>query len=63
MKIEVLEQKPLLIRLKISGIMKVAVPVASAEVFEDQVVSGRCYCECVPGMLRFANASDVLALI
>ncbi len=43
--------------------VRVAVPVASAEVFEDQVVSGRCYCECVPGMLRFANASDVLALI
>ncbi|MEM4688549.1 MAG: acetylxylan esterase [Thermofilaceae archaeon] len=43
--------------------VKVAVPVASAEVLEDQVVSGRCYCECVPGMLRFANASDVLALI
>jgi len=40
-----------------------AVPVASAEVFEDQVVSGRCYCECVPGMMRFADASDVLSLI
>lgn len=43
--------------------VRAAALVASAEVFEDQVVSGRCYCECVPGMLRFANASDVLALI
>lgn len=43
--------------------VKVAAPVASAEVFEDQVVSGRCFCECVPGMLRFADASDVLSLI
>ncbi len=43
--------------------VKAAVPVASAEVFDDQVVSGRCYCECVPGILRFANASDVLSLI
>ncbi|MCD6357760.1 MAG: acetylxylan esterase [Thermoproteales archaeon] len=43
--------------------VKAAVPVVSAEVFEDQVASGRCYCECVPGIMRFANVSDVLALI
>jgi len=43
--------------------VKVAVPVVSAEVFEDQVVSGRCICECIPGMLKFANVPDVLALI
>ena len=43
--------------------VKAVVPVVSAEVFEDQVVSGRCYCECVPGMARFADASDVLSLI
>ena len=43
--------------------VKAAVPVVSAEVFEDQVASGRCYCECVPGIMRFANVSDVLALV
>ena len=43
--------------------VKVAVPVVSAEVFEDQVVSGRCICECIPGMLRFANVPDILSLI
>ena len=43
--------------------VKVAVPVVSAEIFEDQVVSGRCICECIPGMLRFANVPDILALI
>ena len=43
--------------------VKVAVPVVSAEVFEDQVASGRCFCECIPGMMRFANVPDVLSLI
>lgn len=37
--------------------------MVSAEVLEDQVVSGRCYCECVPGMLKFANTSDILAAL
>ena len=43
--------------------VKVAVPTVSTEIFEDQVASGRCYCECIPGMLRFADVSDVLASI
>lgn len=43
--------------------IKVAAPVCSAEVFEDQVASGRCICECIPGMLRFANVQEVLACI
>lgn len=43
--------------------VKVVVPVASTEVLEDQVVSGRCFCECVPNMMLFANTSDVLTLI
>ncbi len=43
--------------------VKVAVPVVSAELFEDQVVSGRCYCECIPGMLKFANVPDILSLV
>jgi len=43
--------------------VKAAAPVCSAEVFEDQVASGRCICECIPGMLRFANVQEVLACI
>jgi len=43
--------------------VKVAAPVCSAEVFEDQVTSGRCFCECIPGMLKFANVPDILACI
>lgn len=43
--------------------VKVVVPVASTEVLEDQVVSGRRFCECVPNMMLFANTSDVLTLI
>ncbi|MBS7611123.1 acetylxylan esterase [Candidatus Bathyarchaeota archaeon] len=43
--------------------VKAAAPVCSAEVFEDQVASGRCFCECIPSMLKFANVSDVLACI
>ncbi len=43
--------------------VKAAVPVVSAEVFEDQVASGRCYCECIPGILKFANIPDILSLI
>lgn len=43
--------------------VKVAAPVCSAEVFEDQVASGRCFCECIPGMLKFANIPDILACI
>jgi cephalosporin-C deacetylase-like acetyl esterase len=43
--------------------VKAAAPVCSAEVFEDQVASGRCFCECIPGMLKFANVPDILACI
>lgn len=43
--------------------VKVAAPVCSAEIFENQVASGRCFCECIPGMLKFANVPDILACI
>lgn len=43
--------------------VKAAAPVCSAEVFEDQVASGRCFCECIPSMLKFANVPDILACI
>ncbi|HDH07086.1 MAG TPA: hypothetical protein ENF87_01830, partial [Thermoproteales archaeon] len=43
--------------------VSVAVPVVSVEVFEDQVVSSRCYCEVIPGLAKFANVPDILSLI
>jgi cephalosporin-C deacetylase-like acetyl esterase len=43
--------------------VKVSVPVCSVEVFEDQIVSERCHCECIPDMVKYANIPDVCSLI